>query len=115
MAKKKRDYIEEKKRAYDACVEIVEGRKGKAKKEAIQIAEIRDVSGLDVQQAANAMKWLKRKGLADTIDGKDGWRLIKLHSRDYQKYCWVHGLVMVVEGRGSKKRVYCPICERSSK
>ena len=110
----KRNFVEEKKTAYDACVAIMGDRKGKAKKEPIQIEEIRNLSGLDVPQAANAMKWLKRKGLANTIDGRDGWKLDKMHSRDYKKYCWKHGLVMVSEGRGKKQRVFCQICERSS-
>ena len=111
-----RDYAEEKKLAYEACLRILDGRPRSAKKDAIQIAEIRDESGLDPVQAANAMKWLKRKELADTDpSGKIGWFITRrLPKTQLERFCWEHGMPKILKGRGKTRRLECQDIQTSA-
>jgi len=113
MAEALRDYADEKKAVYDAMVSIKAARPKKEKSKRMQMSEIREASGLPVGPTANAVKWLGRKGMAHTEDGRDGWFLDRLNPKHYERYCWKHGIVKEIVGKGKNKRYICPMCERN--
>lgn len=107
---KARLYDQEKRRAFEACQAVVAGRPRGKKKDRILVSEIREESGLEVAAASNAMKWLKRRGLAHTSeDGKVGWFVEKRTAKQIERYCWEHGEEFLHKG----KRWYCEVCERN--
>lgn len=113
--KPERSFSEERMKVYNTSLAIVRARPRSKKKDRIALAEITKASGLEKSVVANALKWLNRKDLAYTKDGKDGWFVNYVQPRRMANFCWKHGIFKVVEGRGKNRKVLCPICERSKK
>ena len=105
---KTRDYASEKRIVYDKMCELTIRIAQKTKDVRLFLSQLTEETGLPKAAVANALRWLKTKGLVMTKDDRDGWFPIKMRKPHYAKYCWDHGLVKVTKG----KKVFCPICER---
>jgi len=111
----KRDFAAEKEKVYSTCLAIVRARPRREKKNRIPLSEIVKASGLSKAVVANSLKWLKRKALVSTEEGKDGWLVQYVPPKKIANFCWRHGIFKEAKGRGKKRQVLCPKCERSRK
>jgi hypothetical protein len=108
-----RVYSEEKQQTYLACLRVMDARPKVQRNDRILLQEAVDATGMERHAVANALKWLKRKGLATTVYGKDGWVIKRVQAKRLEKFCWRHGLYKEEVGRGKNKRWVCGICERN--
>jgi len=113
MPKVERNFAAEKEKVYVTGLQLIKARRGKAKKDPLSLVEITEASGLPKTAVANALKWLKRKELADTAE-VSGWFMLSMHPKRVENFCWKHGVFKEVSGRGKKRRVFCPICDRAA-
>ena len=111
---RERDFAAEKEKVYVTCAEIVADRSRKEKKDRLPLSVITAASGLPKSAVANALKWLKRKGLITSGAEQEGWFLVSVHPKKIEKFCWAHGIFKDVVGRGKTKRLICPICDRAN-